>query len=303
MLLTAWLRRSHYELVEVDVYSGRAFMVAEAVCALLRAIRKPYILTLHGGNLPNFSAGHPQRVRNLLRNAVAVTAPSGFLVDKMRPYREDIRLIPNAIQLERYDFRLRTEAKPKLIWLRTFHRLYDPVTAVRAAALAAREFPDLTLALIGADRHDGSLADARREAMVSGLQKRVVFPGPAAKQNVGLWIDSGDIFLNTSTIDNTPVSVMEAMACGCCVVSTNVGGVPYLVNDETEGLLVPPGDAGAMAAQIVRILKNPALAERLSRHARQRVESLSWHNVLPQWERILALRPAGQELPATAGIT
>jgi glycosyltransferase involved in cell wall biosynthesis len=100
-------------------------------------------------------------------------------------------------------------------------------------------------------------------------------------------MSQGDIFLNTTNVDNTPVSVLEALACGLCVVSTDVGGIPYLLEHEEDALLVPPDDAEAMAAAVRRVLTEPGLAERLSRNARKKAEGFDWSVVLPQWERLL----------------
>jgi glycosyltransferase involved in cell wall biosynthesis len=97
----------------------------------------------------------------------------------------------------------------------------------------------------------------------------------------------GDIFLNTTNVDNTPISVLEAMACGLCVVSTNVGGIPYLLEHEHDALLVPPDDPAAVATAVRRLLTEPDLAEQLSRNARQKAEKFDWSIILPQWEALL----------------
>jgi glycosyltransferase involved in cell wall biosynthesis len=101
------------------------------------------------------------------------------------------------------------------------------------------------------------------------------------------WLNRSDIFLNTADIDNTPLSVLEAMASGMCIVSTNVGGIPYLLEHETDALLVPPGDEAAMAAAVRRILTEPGLAERLSRNAYQKAKQFDWSIILPQWDKLL----------------
>ena len=79
------------------------------------------------------------------------------------------------------------------------------------------------------------------------------------------------------------------MACGLCVVSTNVGGIPYLLEHEYDSLLVPPNDPTAMADAIRRIVTEPGLASHLSQNARQKVEQFDWSKVLPQWEELLIL--------------
>ncbi|MGA3294927.1 MAG: glycosyltransferase [Candidatus Acidiferrales bacterium] len=287
MLSTCWSERGRYQVAAVDVYSGMAFGWAEAVCWTLRKAGKPYVLTLHGGRLPEFSASRPARVRRLLASAVAVTAPSKYLTERMRPYRDDLLLIPNAIDLDSYPFKLRRGAASRLIWLRAFHEIYNPVLAVRVLSRLARELPEIHLTMIGPDKGDGSLQRARQEAESLGVSANVTFLGAVPKQQVPEKLADADIFLNTSNVDNTPVSVMEAMACGLCIVSTNVGGVPYLLDDGNDALLVPPNDAGAMAQAVRRILARSDLAQHLSVQARRNAEQFNWTAVTPQWDRLL----------------
>jgi glycosyltransferase involved in cell wall biosynthesis len=102
--------------------------------------------------------------------------------------------------------------------------------------------------MIGPDKGDGSFEETRQIAAELGVMSRISFPGPVLKTETPAWLDQGDIFLNTPEVDNTPVSVLEAMACGLCVVSTNVGGLPYLLENEADALLVPPNSVEGMAA-------------------------------------------------------
>lgn len=299
MVGTVWRRRKEYAAAQVDVYSGAAFFWAETVAFALRRAGKPYVLTLHGGALPEFAEKWPERVRRLLGSAAVVTAPSGFLVEGMRQYRRDLRLIPNAIEVSRYRFRARDEVKPRLVWLRAFHAIYDPALAVRAFALVRERFPEATLTMIGPDKGDGSFE--KTQAVARELGVPVEFQGRVPKAEIAKWIDGGEIFLNTTTIDNTPVTVVEAMACGACVVSTNVGGIPHLVEDEVDGLLVESGRPAEMAAAVGRLLTDRELAARISRAGRAKAESFDWAAVLPQWTGLLQTiakeRPVSAVLP------
>lgn len=286
-LLTIWRERNRYQVVQVDVYSGSSFRWAELVCWALRMVRKPYMLTLHGGNLPAFSMKAGERVRCLLKSACAVTTPSAFLFQYMRAYREDLVLLPNSIELEKYPFKRRDRPALNLVWLRGFHEIYNPSLAVRVVALLAKEFPSVALVMIGPDKGDGSLESAKELARRFEVLDKITFAGPVPKDTTPQWLSEGDIFLNTTRIDNTPVSVIEAMACGLCVVSTNVGGIPYLLTDECDALLVPGDDDTAMAAAVRRLVTEDGLAERLSHNGRKKVEGFGWVNILPEWERLL----------------
>jgi glycosyltransferase involved in cell wall biosynthesis len=125
--------------------------------------------------------------------------------------------------------------------------------------------------------------------------------GGVANADVPQWLNSGDIFLNTAKVDNTPVSVMEAMACGLCVVSTNAGGIPDLLEHERDALLVPAGDARLMAAAVGRLLSDERLAAVISAGARRKAEERDWKHVLPLWtglfDSLLAARTPTPERP------
>jgi glycosyltransferase involved in cell wall biosynthesis len=161
-------------------------------------------------------------------------------------------------------------------------------------SLLSKDYPDVSLVMVGPDKGVGSLSQVRKTASDLGVAHLVSFPGQVAKEEVPLWLNQGDIFLNTTNVDNTPVSVIEAMACGLCIISTDVAGIPYLLKDGHDALLVPPDDAKAMAGAVQRILTEPGLAEHLSRQARQKAELFDWSVVLPQWAELLTLVGARQ---------
>lgn len=287
MVRTTWRRRLEYEVAHVDVYSGQSFLWAEAVCWALRRAAKPYVLTLHGGNLPSFGRRWPARVRRLLRGARAVTTPSGYLHAEMKRYRPDLQVLPNGVEFADHRFRLRSDPQPHLIWVRAFHRIYNPSLAIRVVAMLKSAYSGIRLSMLGPDRGDGTLEEARRLARELGVEECVSWVGQVPKSEVPEWLSRHDVFLNTTDVDNTPVSMLEAMAGGLLVVSTDAGGVPYLVRDGENGLLVPRDDAEALAAAVRRALAEPGLAERLSGGARDSVQGFDWDAIAPRWENLL----------------
>lgn len=286
MLRTTFRSRSRYDVAQVEVYSGSAFIWAELVCALLKRLEKPVILSLHGGSLPAFARAHPSRVRKLLACARHVTSPSGYLAEAIGAYGVPVRVVPNPIEIGRYPWRRRERPEPKLVWLRAFHRTYDPEAMPRVMADLAVDVPDAEVTMIGPDK-DGSLSRTRSLADKLSVGSRMHFPGAVAKQDVVGWLDRADVFVNSTTQDNTPVSVLEAMACGLPVVSTNVGGLPWLLEDGVSGLLVPPRRPDLLANAIRRVLREDGLAARLSEGARRRAGECDWSRVLPAWETLL----------------
>jgi len=288
MVTTAWRTRREFDVAQIDVFSGPAFLWAEAATLILRLVAKPYGLTLRGGNLPSFARKWPGRVRRLLRSAEVVTTPSRYLYDQMSPYCNHLRLLPNPLDLRAYTFVAREHVRPRLVWLRAFHGIYNPCLAAEVVKRLQGTFADTHLTMIGPDRGDGSYQSFQETVLRLGIEDSVQCPGGIPKEDVPTWLNKGDIFLNTTNVDNTPVSVLEAMACGLCIVSTNVGGIPYLLEREVDALLVPPDDPDAMAAAVRRILTEPGLAERLSHNARENAEQFDWSIILPQWEDLFA---------------
>jgi glycosyltransferase involved in cell wall biosynthesis len=286
MLAAALLRRGRYDMAVVDLYSGRAFLIGEALSVALKALGCPFVLVLRGGALPEFSARRERRVRACLARAAAVAAPSTYLLEEMRPFHDALQLLPNPVDLAAYEARVRREARPRLVWLRSFHEIYNPTLAPKVLALVAKDFPDVQLTMVGRDKGDGSFQRTRETAAAHGVADRISFPGGVPKRDVPAWLSRGDIFLNTTNVDNAPVSVLEALACGMCIVSTNVGGVPRLLEHERDALLVPPDDAEAMASAVRRLLGDPALAERLSREGRRKAQQFDWSHVMPRWESL-----------------
>lgn len=284
MVSTTWRHRHDYAVAHVDVFSGPAFLWAEAVCLELTRLGKPFVLTLHGGNLPKFAERWPKRVRRLLASAAVVTAPSAYLYERMRPYRADIMLLPNALNVGVYDYRQRSAVRPELIWLRAFHQIYNPAMAVEVLAKLRATYPDARLTMIGPDKGDRSLDVVRSRALTHGLENSLILVGQIPKSSVAACLSQADIFINTTNIDNTPISVLEAMASGLPVVSTRVGGIPFLLEHERTALLVPPGDIDAMASAVTRLVESPALTKDLTGNAREFAEGCDWSIVLQQWE-------------------
>ncbi len=286
MLTTAWRLRHRYDFAHIECYSGYAFFWAEWCGWLLRRLKKPFVLTLHSGDFPRFAERWPDRVRRLFSRATIVTSPSLYLAQQMKAYRPDLRVVPNALNLANYAYRPRERVQPMLVWLRGFLDYYNPFMGPKVIAALVKEFPQIHLAMIGPDKGDGSLARTRQLAIDLNVAKNISFPGGIPKHEVPSVLDQYDLFLNTTFRDNTPVSVIEAMALGLNVISTNVDGVPYLLHDGEDGLLVPPDDSEAMACAVRRLLTEPKLAERLATNARKRVERFDWSIVLPQWESL-----------------
>lgn len=287
--LVRWHRR--IDILLVQTYGGPSFVIEDMASALGRLFGHTVVLHLRGGAMPEFFARFPRWTRRVLARADAIIAPSPFLARAVEPWGYRARVIPNVIDLSAYPFTLRERVAPRLLWMRSFHPLYNPAMALRVLARVRAVHPDASLAMAGQD--NGLLAEMRREAERLGLRDAVRFPGfldGAGKIREGR---AADIFINTNRVDNTPVAVIEAGAMGLPVVATDVGGVSELIRDGDTGLLVPDDDDEAMAAAVLRLVDDPDLARRLSANGRALAGRSSWDEVRVEWGRFFedALAP------------
>jgi glycosyltransferase involved in cell wall biosynthesis len=277
-------KRQGYNLAQVDVFSGRAFFWSEVCTVLLKKLHKPIVLTLHGGKLPEFARKYPRRIKRVLQRADVVVSPSPFHKIALKEFRENIRYIPNPISLKESLYKQRLDPHPKLIWVRAFHEVYNPSLAVRIVGILVRSIPEIELIMIGPDKRDGSLQNMLDLADEIGVRSQIKIINGIPHTEVPSYLNRGDIFINTTNYDTAPRSVLEAMANGLCIVSTNVGGMPWLITHDLDGLLVPPNDPEAMAEAVLRVLREPGLAANLSSNARKKSEAYDWSGILPQWE-------------------
>lgn len=280
MLFTVWHHRHSCEVVLVDTFSTQAFWFAYAVAKLCELLKIPFIPVVRGGDFLNRLAASKKKCDFLFTKSHENIVPSKFLEFHFRQAGYPVTYIPNFIELQKYPFRQREQLHPKLLWVRAFHSIYNPLLAVEVAHRLT--WPEASLCMVGGDT-DGSRARVDERIRALGLGDKVVLPGRLLKKD---WISLAsqyDIFINTTTIDNMPVSVIEAMALGLPVVSTNVGGIQFLIDHGVTGLLVPSNDPDAMVEAIQKLLANPAEARQMVLNARKMVEQFDWENVKLMW--------------------
>ena len=285
--LVAW--RKEIDLVIHQVYGGNGFAIADVASALCRQLGLRQVGVLHGVALPELAQKKQRLVRGVLGRLTAVVAPSPYLAHVFGQFPElaaRIHVIPNVLDIEAYPYRHRPTIAPRLLWMRTFQELYNPQMAVDALVELRQTHPAATLTMAGQEK--GLQATIMAHAAALGLSEAVRFAGFLGPEAKAHEFAAHDIYLNTNHVDNMPVSVLEAGAFGLPVVATAVGGIPHLLRDGQTGLLVPDGDATAMAEAVRRLLSEPGLAAALSANGRQLAESCGWPRVRAQWESLFA---------------
>jgi|SRR6218665_434985 len=273
------------DYVLIDTYSTKNFWYAFVISQLCRLLRVRYIPKLHGGNLPNRIMRSKFFSDMIFNNAYTNIAPSSYLFETFKSSGyTNLKYIPNTIDLGIYTPSEKEFITPKLLWVRSFAKIYNPVMAVKVFLKIKESFPEAKICMVG-PKKDDSYAKTMKFAKNNNVEVKVT--GKLSKPD---WIKLSqeyNIFINTTHFDNTPISVIEAMALGLPVVSTNVGGIPYLLQHEKNALLVADNDAEDMTKQINRIIAERELTSFLTQNGKQTVKDFDWEVVKNQWIDLL----------------
>lgn len=278
------IRRS--DVVHCYSASYWSFVLAPLPALLVGRLRGAgIVLNYHSGEAED----HLQRWRWLMRRALRLpdqlVVPSNYLVDVFARFGFGAVRIPNSIAGDALTYRRRTQIRPIFFCNRTHEPMYRVDDVLRAFELVQRECPDAELLVAGNGSQRFALEALAREL---GL-RNVTFLGGVAPEVMAATYERADIFINASEIDNMPLSIMEANAAGLAVVSSDAGGIPWLVDHERTGLLARTGDYQALAHAALRLMNEDGLALRLSDAARDEFERLyTWEVVQAMWERCYA---------------
>src|SRR5258705_1641048 len=269
-LLFRELRRA--DVVHAFSASYTSFLLAPLPAVIVaRLLGKPVILNYHSGEAPD----HLRRSRGarfVMRHLVANVVPSAFLRDVLFSFDIDADVVHNTIDLRRFAYRSRNPLAPRLLCTRNFEPMYNVPCVLRAFARIQSRHPDATLTLVGSGSQDAAL---RAETAALRL-RNVTFVGRVPPSDIPRYYAEADIYVQAPSIDNMPLSVLEAFASRLPVVSTDVGGVPSILRHRIDGLLVPDNADEAMAGQWLALLGDPVLARGLAGSAHRTLPAFEW---------------------------
>jgi glycosyltransferase involved in cell wall biosynthesis len=277
---TLLARAPRHDVLHIFSASYFSFVLAPTPAILAaRLYRKKAILNYHSGEAEDHLRRWRRTAIPTIRLADAVAVPSGYLVDIFARFGLPACAIFNNIETSGFAFRERAPVRPIFLSNRNLEPHYNVGCVLRAFAVVQRQRPEARLTVAGEGSQRAELESLARELDL----KNIEFLGRVEPQNMGELYDAADIFLNGSDIDNMPLSILEAFSAGLPVVTTDAGGIPYIVEHEKTGLLVRRGDHGAMAASAVRLLDDSALATTLARNAREDCRKYNWAAVRTGW--------------------
>ncbi|PWT91127.1 MAG: hypothetical protein C5B55_08615 [Blastocatellia bacterium] len=220
--------------------------------------------------------------RNILQKADRVLVPSAYLVEVFREFRVTAQAIPNLVDPTLFSYRVREPLRPFLLCSRNLEPCYGIDLVLRAFVDVQKAFPEARLWILGEGSQENVVRRLIAELSLTGVE----MAGRVRREDVGRFYDRADILVNASRVDNMPVTILEAFASGLPVVTTDAGGIPYIVRHEQTGLVSNVEDWRQLAANVIRLLQDSTLVRRLTEKAYQQSFTYGWGTVRQNWFRV-----------------
>lgn len=280
LYLPSLVRLRTAEVAHVFSASYWSFLLSPAPAIVVaRCLGKRVVLNYHSGEAEDHLARWGILVHPWLRSVDEIVVPSEYLRTVFARHGYPARVIRNVVDTSRFRYRERLPLRPRLLSTRNLEAHYRVDNTLEAFALLKARYPEATLAVVGYGSETGRLRRLAASLGSDGIR----FVGRVEPPAMARLYEEADIFVNSSIVDNQPVSVLEAFAAGLPVVSTNTGGLAAMVRDGETGLIVPSGDPVAMAKAVTTLLENPDRALLIARRAREEAEKYTWSQVREEW--------------------
>ncbi len=268
----------------VHIFSAAywSFLLAPLPAMIVaRAYRRPIVLNYHSGEGPDHLA-RSRVARAAIARADHRVVPSAFLAEGFRRHGLDASVVPNLIDLDQFAFRDRRQLRPRILSTRNLGHPYNVACTLRAFRDVQERCPEASLTVVGAGPEAMSLRQLARDLQL----RNVRFAGRVEPDAMAAMYDAHDVYLQSPDIDNQPLSVLEALACGLPVVSTDVGGVRGILQQGRLGLLAAPNDHRTLAAHVLHLLAHPEEARVMAASARASLQAYAWSSVRSEWLRV-----------------
>lgn len=271
-----------YDVFHIHACSDRGFLPAVLGIDIGRLLRKRIVLTFHGGGAEGFFRKKTKLVNRYLNRTSANIVLSGFIGRVFDQYGISYTIIPNVLELGSSTFRARTEIKPRFISIRSLTETYNIKCTLKAFATVQEKYSCASLTLLG----DGPLRSELEQYVTDHHLQNVSFVGQVPNTEIYRYLDNADIMVSSSRFDNMPVSILEGFRAGLLVIASNVGGVPYMIEDGQNGFLFESDNYRQMANKMIAAVEHPESTLIMIDNARQCLEDYKWENCR---EKLLAL--------------
>lgn len=286
-LVQLWKIAGHVQVFHVMANSGWSWhLFAAPVLVIGRLRRVPVVINYRGGGAEEFFDKSFFWVNLSLRYATTVVVPSGFLERVFLKYKIQPKIVPNIINLDKFkNVGPKAEGDLVIFTARNLEEIYGIDVLLQAFQRVYAQCPQAKLIIAGDGPERQTLT---KQAEALGIADATSFTGRLDNDDIVRYYAAATIAVNPSRVDNMPISILEALACEIPVVSTSVGGVPYMVENEKTALLVEPDAPERMADAILRLVNDAALRTQLTTAGRKEIESYTWPVIKKAWFDVYA---------------
>lgn len=271
-------RARQYDVLHIHACSQWGMVPAVFGIIAGKVSRKKTIVTYHGGGAAEYFAKHAGFVHRWLCRADEVVVLSGFLKEIFDKYHIPCVVIPNIVVLQPQKERKVRSIEPKFISIRHLEPLYNISCVLHAYEQVLKHYPHATLDILGQGSQRAELEAYVHEHNLTG----VTFVGQVPNDKIYDYLESAHIMLSAPKADNMPVSILEAMNAGLLVISSKVGGVPYMIEDGETGLLFESENSNDLAKKMIWALEHTEEANNMILAAQKEVQKYSWEKVKKQ---------------------
>lgn len=265
----------NFDVFHIHACSNIGFFPAVVGISLGRLLNKKILLTYHGGDAEAFFSKHRHLVRLFLLKTDHNIVLSGFLGSVFDKYGIPYTIIPNIVKFRPELFKARDIIAPNFICIRSLRPIYNQECILKAYQIVKQVYPSASLTFLG----DG-IDRSKLEALVSSNAiDNVRFVGRVPNSEIPSYLNKADIMLSSPVIDNMPVSLLEGFNSGLLVISSNVGGVPYMVKSGVNGLLFKSNDSRDLADKMLYACSHQDESKDMIRNAFHSMNNYSWQYV------------------------
>jgi len=274
----------NFDILHVFSASYFSFLLAPTPAVLIgRFFGKKVILNYHSGEAEDHLKRSFRIVNKVFKKVDALVVPSLYLKKIFEQFGFQAEVIFNVVDLGTFAFKKRENFKPRFLVNRSLEPMYNVGCVLKAFKIVQDSYPEAELFVIGSGSEEKNLRKLSKELDL----KNVFFTGVIEHEKIPDYLSKADFLLNASNIDNMPISILEAFSCGLPVISTNPGGIPYIIEDDRNGFLVNIDDHEAIAKKAIFLLNNPGVAIRVAWTARQDCEKFySWEVNRDKWLKL-----------------
>lgn len=271
-----------YDVFHIHACSNRGFFPAIIGITIGRILNKRVLLTYHGGDAASFFESHPRFIRRFLTKTDANIVLSGYIGQIFDRYSIPYSIIPNILEFDTSYFKSRASISPKFISIRALRPLYNITCILKAFQIVKASLPSASLTIVG----DGISREELENYVSDNRIADVTFIGRVDNSTIPSLLNQADIMLSSPRIDNMPISLLEGFNSGLLVISSKVGGIPYMITDGVNGLLFDYDDYHMLAEKMLYACSHQTEAKAIIAKAYESLNNYNWQTIREKYIKL-----------------